>query len=635
MTREIYREGLSGLWFQNIVLFITPFYWFKSILQRRARYMAAGDIYIHRFESNFLGALYAFYILVIAMYGGAMGYLLTGKTMEALMVKPPAQYTVAEKKSVVLFKEYKVLEQKQSYQKLGPNEQKRFDYLLDLKKQNKIHAYISYLPLLLFYFIYGAIVASYTILGGLFAAVITDVIQGLLIVFLSIVLIPVGLIKVGGFAGLHAHIPAYLFDLFGTAVNSQYTWYFVAAMATVNLIGLPPSDFTTGGSAKDDMSARMGMMIGSFSKRFMMIGWALTGLIAVALYAGQLSDPTMIWGHMTKDLLGVGFIGLMIAAIMAANMSTIDSQSLMWSAAFTKNILLPLKPNLTEKTQVLVGRGVILIVLLANVYFATTINNIFVMFKYILSVGTIIGPSLWLVYFWRRLNTKAVVTQMLLSILITVIVPNVVPSLNFATHSQRLTQQTYSKTVEFTTKAVDADVKAGRADHVGQKIRKTTVLHPTSIYFEKVVHENPENPDSPLVGIGAFRPQLFFVSLMGFHLEHMIRPQLDTISFAFDVIFPFILLFLIGFLTRPNSEKVLREFYARVHTPAVADKELDARLVQEAVDNPEIIERKKLFPGTSWEFWKPSALDIWGFVASWVIVAFIIFLYWVLVHIGA
>ena len=635
VTREIYRQGLSGLWFQNIVLFITPFYWFKSILQRRARYIAAGDIYIHRFESKFLGGLYAFYILTMAMYGGSMGYLLTGKTMEALMVKPPSQYTAAEKKSVEQFKEYKTLLQQQSYHTLTPEQQQRLDYLTDLKKRNKIHGYISYLPLTEFYFIYAAIVASYTILGGLFAAVVTDVIQGLLIVFLSIVLIPLAMVKIGGFAGLHAHVPDYMFNLFGSAATSEYTWYFVLAMATVNLVGLPPSDFTTGGSAKDDMSARMGMMIGSFSKRFVMIGWAFTGLLAVGLYAGQLSDPTMVWGHMTRDLLGVGFIGLMISAIMAANMSTIDSQSLMWSAAFTKNILLPIKPDVTEKAQVLIGRAVIFVVLGANIYFATKVNDIFVMFKYVLSVGTIIGPSLWLVYFWRRLNTKAVVTQMTLSILITVIVPNVVPSFQSATHSPYLTRQTVARTTTITTKAVDADVQAGMATHVGEKIRKKKVIPPAAIFFEKVVRQNPEDPNSPLVGVGASRCQLYILSLFGLPLQQMSKPQLATLSFAFDIIFPFLILFLIGFLTRPNSEKVLREFYARVHTPAEGDPELDAKLVQAAIDDPSIIEKKKLFPGTSWEFWKPSALDIWGFVASWGVVAIIILIYWLIARIGA
>ena len=34
VTREIYRQGLSGVWFQNLVLFITTFYWFSSVLQR-------------------------------------------------------------------------------------------------------------------------------------------------------------------------------------------------------------------------------------------------------------------------------------------------------------------------------------------------------------------------------------------------------------------------------------------------------------------------------------------------------------------------------------------------------------------------------------------------------------------------
>ncbi|HPI71823.1 MAG TPA: sodium:solute symporter family protein, partial [bacterium] len=103
VTREIYRQGLSGLWFQNLVLLITPFYWFSAVLQKRTRYLGPGDIYLHRFESRFLAGLYAVYILLIAVYGGAMGYLLTGKTMQALMVKPAAEYTEVEQRSVADF----------------------------------------------------------------------------------------------------------------------------------------------------------------------------------------------------------------------------------------------------------------------------------------------------------------------------------------------------------------------------------------------------------------------------------------------------------------------------------------------------------------------------------------------------
>lgn len=635
VTREIYRQGLSGLWFQNLVLLITPFYWFTAVLQKRTRYLGPGDIYLHRFESRFLAGLYAVYILLIAIYGGAMGYLLTGKTMQALMVKPAAEYTEVEQRSVADFTRLQSLTQKQTTTPLTVEEKSELSLLTEKQKRGDLHAYHSYLNLTLFLLIYAFCVGSYTVLGGMFAAAINDVIQGLLIVVLSFILIPMGLIRLGGFSGLHAKVPDYMFELFGSAATSEYTWYFVITMAAINLIGLPPRSFVIGGAAKDDLSARVGLLAGSFSKRLMMIGWALTGLIAVGLYQGLVDDPTMIWGHLTRDLLGKGMIGLMIASIMAANMSTISAQSLEWGAAFSNNILLPLRPSTSQKSQVFAGRMVIMIILFASIFFALRVNDIFVMFKYVLSVGTIIGPALWLVYFWRRLTTRAVVIQMIVSIFITVVIPNVAPTFDSVRKNPALTVQTRERVAVLQTRALESDVAAGRADRVGELIEKRHVQPPSAIFFDEVVRENPDDPNSPLVGKGAFRNQLYYLSLMGLPVADLSKAQLATFSFIFDIILPFLLLFGISLLTRKNSEKVLNEFYAAVHTPTVADQQEDQRLLNEAIAHPEKVEQRKLFPGTQWEFWKPTKLDIWGFVLCWALVALIILLYIVIMKIGA
>jgi len=635
VTREIYRQGLSGLWFQNLVLLITPFYWFSAILQKRTRYLGPGDIYLHRFESRFLAGLYAVYILLIAIYGGAMGYLLTGKTMQALMVKPSSEYSQVEKQSVQDFNRLQELTRKQTVSTLTPGEKAEQALLTEKQKNGQVHAYHSYLNLTLFLLIYALCVGSYTVLGGMFAAAINDVIQGLLIIVLSFILIPAGLIRLGGFSGLHAKVPDYMFELFGSAATSEYTWYFVFTMALINLIGLPPRSFVIGGAPKDDLSARVGLLMGSFSKRLVMIGWALTGLIAVGLYQGLLDDPTMIWGHLTRDLLGKGLVGLMIASIMAANMSTISAQSLEWGAAFSNNILLPLRPKTSQKGQVLAGRVVIIIILLSSIFFALRVNDIFVMFKYILSVGTIIGPALWLVYFWRRLTTRAVVVQMIVSILITVVIPNVAPTFDRVAKNPALTIQTKERVTLLQTAALESDVAAGRATHVGEKIEKRHVLPAAAIFFDEVVRENPDDPHSPLIGKGAFRNQVYYLSRLGVPVADLSKSQLATLSFLVDIIVPFLLLFVVSLMTRKNSDKVLNEFYAAVHTPTVADQEEDRRLLAEAISHPEQVEKKKLFPGTHWEFWKPTRWDIWGFVICWLLVGLIIWLYYIIMAIGA
>jgi hypothetical protein len=214
-------------------------------------------------------------------------------------------------------------------------------------------------------------------------------------------------------------------------------------------------------------------------------------------------------------------------------------------------------------------------------------------------------------------------------------VPNVIPSINNNRENPKLTIQTKPSEVIVQVKAVEQDVKAGIADHVGQVIEKRNVHPPVGIFYETVVRKNPEDLNSPLVGQGMFRIQLYLISLMGFDLTGLSKPQLGTLSFAFDIIFPFLILFFVSLITRRNSEKVLREFYACIHTPAVADQQEDTRRVQEAIENPEIVTKNKLFPHSDWEFWKPTRQDILGFVICWILVGLVIWLYYIIMKIGA
>ncbi|MDP4198914.1 MAG: sodium:solute symporter family protein [Bacteroidota bacterium] len=632
VTREIYRQGLQGVWFQNLVLFITPFYWFTSVLQRRARYLAPGDIYQHRFESRFLSGLFAVYLLLAAIYGSSIGYLITGKTMQAVMIKPASEYTLADQRQVREFNEMRVLEERAKSTPLPDSVKIRLELLHAEEKAGTITGTISYLDLTTFYIIYGLVTAAYVIMGGLFAAAYTDVLQGIMILFLSVILIPVGLMRLGGFAGLHSRVADDMFRLFGTGAGSEYTWWFVATMVLVNLIGLAPRSFTIGGAAKDDRSARVGMITGAFVKRLVMIGWAFTGLIALGLYGGKLSDATYVWGTMTGDLLGTGFIGIMIASVLAANMASKASSSLEWSAAFTKNILLPARPQTSERAQVFVGRMVIFIVLMGGIGFAYVVNDIFVVFKYVLSIGTIIGPSIWLVYFWRRLTTKAVIVQMLLSIMVTVVVPNVIPAIPSLRTSPALTVMTQGREERHAVRAKTEDVAAGRAMMVGEEITRIDREEPTGIYFETI---GPPTGSSVREGKGLFRFQLWVIGLTGVDLRTCSKAGLSAMSFLFDIFFPFFVLFIVSLFTRPNSERVLREFYARVHTPAHADPELDAIEVRRRIEDPELANRDKMFPGTNWEFWTLTKQDMIGFGLCWLGVGGIILLYLLLMRIGS
>ena len=167
----------------------------------------------------------------------------------------------------------------------------------------------------------------------------------------------------------------------------------------------------TAGSAKNEMTARIGMIGGMFLKRFIMIFWALAGLLAIGLYTGMLHDPDLIWGFMSKDLLFPGAIGLMLVGILAANMSTLDAGAVSYSALFIKNLYEPFKPNKSEKHYLFVGRIAIAVTLLGGIAVALFVNNLLELFKYIISIPAIFGASIWLGFIWRRLTKSAVFTQ--------------------------------------------------------------------------------------------------------------------------------------------------------------------------------------------------------------------------------
>ena len=624
-SREIYRQGISGIWISNVVLFHTPFQWFISAWQRRARYIGPGDMFLHRYESKFLAGLYAAVLVIAVSYGNTTGFLLTGKTLQAMMVKATTEYTVEERASVEGFQRLREL-RALDFSSLNQAEQHELNALILREKEGELHAFISYLDLTTFYILYAILIAGYTILGGLFAIALVDVIQGILIIFLSLILIPLGLSAIGGIAGLQNRVPDAMTELFGSGAGSEYTWYFVGGLALLNLVVNAPKSFTLGGSPKDDRSARIGFVSGALSKRFMMLGWAFTGLIAIGLYAGSVSDPTNIWGVMTRDLLGVGAVGLMIAAIFSANMDGAATASLDASAAFTKNIWEPVRPGVSERSQVVTGRLVVGLILLGSVLFSLAFDNVVEVFKYALSVGAIVGPAFWMAYFWRKVNTRAVAAQMIISLLITVVAANLVPALSSLNSDPALTLQTNERIVEYQTRATPRDVEAGLASSVGVEITTSKRIEPQPIFFSSL----ETNADGTSRGGGTFRMNVWLLEKIGFDFRTWSRASIETAGFLFDAIFPFILLIAISLITRPNSEPVLRDFYARINTPSVADPEEDARRVQKKIDNPELVEQNKMFPGTSIEFWKPTKFDMLGFAACVAFVLLIIGLYMIL-----
>jgi SSS family solute:Na+ symporter len=635
VSREVYRQGIGGMWIQYLVLFLTPFYWFTTAFFRRVRLVTIGDFFTERFKSRFLGAAFAVFTLFMAFLGNGVGYMVAAKTMMALTPKPVEKYTVQEKQSVDLFHEYQALRAKAERTELVPVEGARLTELGERQKKGELKAFISYTDSVMIYLVYTVIVAVYTMMGGFLAAAITDVIQGFLLTLFSLMLIPIALARVGGFAGLHASVPDFMFRLFGSAATSEYAWYTILAMALANLVSIiaVASGMQTAGSAKNEMTARVGMIGGMFFKRFIMIFWALTGLLAIALYSGQLHDPDLIWGHMTMDLLFPGAIGLMMAGVLSAKMSSLAGSSVAYSALFIRNLYQPFVKPKSDRHLINVGRVAIGVTLLGGVGVALFIGNLLDLFKYFISLPAIFGAAIWLGFLWRRVTKAAVIVQIFVCFTIYALVPNVFQSLEWARTREAFLRETRPRVVMITTQALREDVAAGRAAKVGQVLLKEHASPPEGIFYEKVARRDATNPASPRIGIGRFHAELWVVSWFGVDFSGFSKAQLSAVRFGFDALFPFLLLFLLSAVTRPIPKTDLDRFFARVHTPVQPTPEEEERALRHAVEHYEEVEKRKLRPGSNWEIMKPKMIDIIGFGGCWLLVGVIILLLWLMVNI--
>lgn len=634
VSREIYRQGIGGMWIQYLVLFLTPFYWFTAAFFRRVRLVTIGDFFTERFKSRFLGGSFAVFTLFMAFLGSGVGYMVTAKTMMALTPKPVEKYTLEERASVDLFQEFQALRAKEAGE-LSDAERLRLDELNERNKRDELRSFVSYTNPLGIYLLSALIVGAYTMMGGFFAAAITDVIQGVLITTFSFLLIPIGLARVGGFKGLHAAVPDFMFHLFGSAATSEYAWYTILAMILANLVSIiaVATGMQTAGSAKNEMTARVGMIGGMFFKRFIMIFWALTGLLAIALYSGRLHDPDLIWGYMTMDLLFPGAIGLMMAGILSANMSTLSGASVSYSALFIHNLYRPFVKPKTDRHLINVGRVAVGVTLLGGVGTALFIGNLLDLFKYFISLPAVFGAAIWLGFIWRRVTRAAVIVQVLLCFAIYALVPNLFQSLEWARTNPAFLKETRAQVVTISTLAVREDVEAGRAASVGEAIFKTRTNVPEGILFERVARMNPEDPASPRIGIGRFHAELWVLSWFGVEFSGFSKAQLSAVRFGFDAVFPFVLLFLFSAVTRPVPKADLNRFFAKVHTAVQRTSEEEERALRHAVEHYEEVEKRKLFPGSNWEIMKPGWIDVLGFGGSWLLVGFIVLLLWLMVNI--
>ncbi len=159
------------------------------------------------------------------------------------------------------------------------------------------------------------------------------------------------------------------------------------------------------------------------------------------------------------------------------------------------------------------------------------------------------------------------------------------------------------------------------------------MIPPTGIFFDRVARTDPADPDSAKIGLGRFHAELWMLSWFGIDFLGFSKAQLVATRFFFDALFPFVLLFLVSFVTKPARKEHLDRFYAKLHTPVQKTPEEEEKELKRSFQDPDRFKKHMCFPNSNWEIEKPTRMDIIGFGGSWVLVGIIIFLLWLVTSI--
>jgi len=257
----------------------------------------------------------------------------------------------------------------------------------------------------------ASVVILYTLFGGFLAVSWTDFVQGT-IMFIALILVPVvTIVNIGGwdptFNEIKSINPNLLHVFEGTStigIISLLAWglgYFGQPHIIVRFMAVS--------SVKELKSARrigMGWMI------FAIVGAMFTGLVGIAYFNltnSPLGDRNAesVFIILAKELFPSLITGFLLAAILAAVMSTIASQLLVSASALTDDFYKQfIRPNASDKELVLVGRfGVLAISAIALLLAFNPSGTILKLVGYAWAgFGAAFGPVILLSLYWKRMT---------------------------------------------------------------------------------------------------------------------------------------------------------------------------------------------------------------------------------------
>ncbi len=262
-------------------------------------------------------------------------------------------------------------------------------------------------------YIAAAIIVAYTFLGGFSAVCWTDFFQGLLMLAALLIapIFALALVNAGQGAETASSLPTGYWSLFSSwqDIVSGLGWglgYFGMPHIIVRFMAV-----------RSGREVRKSATIGIIWNVLIIVFSVAAGCIGHMLL-GEISDSSTVFIQMVRKIFPAVISGILLSAILAASMSTADSQLLSSASAFASDVYKPVfrKNQASDQEMLWAGRFVVLLISIVAVIIAANpksgtimglVENAWGVF------GAAFGPAILLSLFWKRFNFGGAVAGIL------------------------------------------------------------------------------------------------------------------------------------------------------------------------------------------------------------------------------
>jgi len=212
----------------------------------------------------------------------------------------------------------------------------------------------------------GVIIMIYTLLGGIWAVSVTDVVQGIILLSITFIVLPLSLSLVGGIKPLLEAVPP--LQLEHTYNGVHYTGHWLVSIFMIGMIGLAAGGAQRFYSVKDERDARRVGIFASLLGLTVPLVFIVPPLVA-KVYWPDLAQVEFFRPYLDKNpqdlvyvalcmkLLPNGLIGVFVAAMLSATMSTLSSVYNMVSSIVARDMIQGLfRPQMNDAQLLRVGR---------------------------------------------------------------------------------------------------------------------------------------------------------------------------------------------------------------------------------------------------------------------------------------